>query len=240
MKIIISILVSLGLSLLLAGCSGENGTNGETAEAPDPEATQAMAEAEEKGEAVEQPVAPVYPTPTGLGVPGEGMATKMEAMEKEAESAGKGMAETMDTMKKEAESEGKSMAETDEPEKKDALSTHIASLKQSFDGTKGMDLSGISWDSIPDIPYADKDKLVVWATEQVETWKDKLSDSAMSKGTDVLSQMGMEVDAEASLEKVVSAIEKLQEASPETWESARAALLSQWEAFKKQAGGMME
>lgn len=223
MKTRITFILVSGLSLLLAGCSGGDEADEQAAEAQAAENGSTPVPAEAVEEAEEQPPESTgMPVTSMMGSHGEGMASTLDAVEEEAEAAGEAVA---------GEAEG---------EMKDALSTQIASLKQSIDGTGGMDFSGMSWDQIPDIPYADKEKLVAWATEQVETWKDKLSDSAMSKGTDMLSRMGMETDLEASLKKVVSAIEQVQEASPETWETARAALLSQWEAFKSQAGGLLQ
>ncbi|MFO7725481.1 MAG: hypothetical protein R6V45_08040 [Oceanipulchritudo sp.] len=223
MKIWTTFVILSGLGLLLAGCSGGSETDREAAdEAPAPEKEMENGSAAAPEETVEGSEDSEPPVDNLMGAHGEGMESTLEKMEKEAEDA------------------GEALADKEESEEPDALSTQIAALKQSFGGTEGMDISDMSWDKVPEIPYADKEKLVGWATEQVQTWKEKLSDSAVKKGTDLLSGMGANTDWEAQLKKVVAAIEDVQEASPETWESARAALLSQWESFKKEAGGLLE
>lgn len=97
-----------------------------------------------------------------------------------------------------------------------------------------LDLSNLSWDTVSEIPYNDKTQLLAWATQQASTWKSKLTDAAMDQGTSMLNNLG-DSGWQGALKKVMDALDGVREASPETWQTARGALVSAWENFETQA-----
>jgi myosin heavy subunit len=98
----------------------------------------------------------------------------------------------------------------------------------------GLDLSNLSWDKVSEIPYNDKTALLAWATQQATTWKGKLTDAAMDQGTSMLNNLG-DSGWQGALKKVMDALDGVREASPETWQMARGALVSAWQTFETQA-----
>jgi hypothetical protein len=103
----------------------------------------------------------------------------------------------------------------------------------------GLDLSNLSWDKVSEVPYSDKAALVAWATQQASTWKSKLTDAAMQQGTSMLNNLG-DTGWQGALKKVMDALDGVREASPETWEMARGALVSAWDNFETQASAFLE
>jgi outer membrane lipopolysaccharide assembly protein LptE/RlpB len=98
----------------------------------------------------------------------------------------------------------------------------------------GLDLSNLSWETVSEVPYNDKAALLAWATQQASTWRSKLTDAAMDQGTSLLNNLG-DSGWQGSLKKVMDALDGVREASPETWQMARGALVSAWENFETQA-----
>jgi hypothetical protein len=231
----IHLIALIAAATLLAGCSGgeETSSSSEASSAPESE-TPARMEATE-----------AEPTDSAAGERLSGLADSLKAhadtvrtqVDKEVSGKEKEAAEAV------AEAEAESgtartdlvTEETDLPEyamadqeARDAFNSQL----QSEDA--GSMMSSLSWDQVPDLPYADKDKLVEWANDQIADWKTRLTDSAMQQGTAMLANLG-DSGWQGALKKVVEAIKGVRESSPETWEMARDTLITNWEQFRNQA-----
>lgn len=111
-------------------------------------------------------------------------------------------------------------------------------MSKAMDTAGGMvsqlDLSNLTWEKVSEVPYDDKAQLLAWATQQANTWKSKLTDAAMDEGTNLLNNLG-DTGWQGALSKVMDALNGVREASPETWQMARGALVSAWDNFETQA-----
>lgn len=101
-----------------------------------------------------------------------------------------------------------------------------------------LDLANLSWEKVSEVPYDDKAALLAWATQQASTWRSKLTDAAMDQGTSMLNNLG-DSGWQGALKKVMDALDGVREASPETWQMARGALVSAWENFETQANAFL-
>ena len=97
-----------------------------------------------------------------------------------------------------------------------------------------VDWTNLSWAKVAEIPYGDKDKLLAWVAPQVDSLKDKLTKAAMEKGTAGLTSLG-DSGWQGAIKSTISAMDSAKNASPETWEMARGALVNAWEILQSEA-----
>lgn len=91
------------------------------------------------------------------------------------------------------------------PATQNALMAKVEEVKQSLPARKeveepkpsslsnlasNLNWSNFTWDQVPEVSYANKEQLAVWAGSQVEEWKGKLIDSAKTQGLSMLSNLG--------------------------------------------------
>jgi hypothetical protein len=225
----------IALASLLAGCSGgqETSSSSEAPSAPESE-TPARTEASQAEPTDSSAGERISVLADSLKAQAGAVRTELdkEVSDKEKEAAeavaeaeaDSGTART-DLVTEETELPEYAMADQ---EARDAYNSQL----QSED--TGSMMSSLSWDQVPDLPYADKEKLVAWANDQIADWKARLTDSAMQQGTAMLSNLG-DSGWQGALKQVVEAVKGVRESSPETWEMARDTLITNWEQFKKQA-----
>jgi hypothetical protein len=214
----ISLTLSIPLILLLAGCGGQE----PAAEAP---------VVTEEAPAERSPVKEEAETTLGS------LAQNLQA---HAETVSEKVKDVANAEEKKQHAEKLVTNEADLPEyspEDDAARNQYNSLLQS-DTTQQL-ISSLSWDKVSELPFSDREALAGFAEEKVSEWKGRLQEAAMSKGTQLLGSLG-DTGWEKALRDVVSGIQRVKEANPETWESARSALVQSWAAFEAQALAFIE
>jgi hypothetical protein len=102
-----------------------------------------------------------------------------------------------------------------------------------------VDWSNLTWNDVSSVPYDDKDKLLQWASPQVDALKEQLSGAVKDKGMAGLASLG-DSGWQGAIKKTVDALETVRTSSPETWELARGALISAWQTLQTEAAKYLE
>lgn len=106
--------------------------------------------------------------------------------------------------------------------------------KAAVTAASSVDWANLSWSDVSQIPYNDKDKLLAWAAPQIDTLKEKLAKAAVSQGKLSLAGLG-DSGWQGAIKSTVAALNSVRTSSPETWESARGALMTAWDALQHEA-----
>ena len=124
-----------------------------------------------------------------------------------------------------------------ETEKAEAESTGMVSslMDQAKAATvsaaASVDWANLSWSDISSVPYSDKEKLVAWASPQIDALKDKLAKAAIEKGKLSLTSLG-DTGWQGTVKNAVAALDSVRNSSPETWKMATGALMTAWDALQ--------
>ena len=102
-----------------------------------------------------------------------------------------------------------------------------------------IDWANLTWNDVSSVPYDDKEKLVQWASPQINTLKDQLAKAVKDKGMAGLASLG-DAGWQGAVKTAVEALDTVRTSSPETWELARGALISAWETLQTEAAKYLE
>jgi hypothetical protein len=229
--------VTLITAITLSGCGKKEEPTAVADAAPTPTAVEEAAPAE-------APVA-VEEAPPVIDTVEEVVTTKVEEVVETVKEAMPDMEEVVQAAPEvnELPEMGSSLTEMTTAREEVAVtaapSADTGMMDQAKDAAMAMastiDWSNLSWSDISAVPYDDKDKLLAWATPQIDAMKDKLTKAVMDKGVTGLASLG-DTGWQGAIKTAVEALETTRTASPETWELARGALMSAWETLQTEAG----
>lgn len=215
--------------LVAASKSAEEKVKGSVQSAMDEYAAKSKAQAEQS---VEDPDEPALSPQMSLTEMQKSMQAAGETAGESVETEGDTVASEVAAPEVESVVAEPVMPATEEPSSPGLL-TGAAALAGSMAGT--LDLS---WDKVAEVPYSDKEQLAAWAMTEARAWQDKLTAAAKEKGLSTLEGLG-DSGWQGQLKSVLGAIEGVREASPETWDTARSALVTAWDSFKAEASNFL-